>query len=191
MFIISSAASPVAFNVLILAWTIFRRSSIRSMSTANLKLFSWHPCMEIPVSLSRSPSITLSRYVMEVVGDNGSPCRDPIDDVNHSPMHVLSDANGKLACSPMTWSIFVNRLPTPYDFIVAHVRLCLTESKAFGSLWSSCKQFTLILTIVHSASYHPENVLLACIGCVYLLQGATVPQNMPNNRSEEELLGQL
>jgi len=59
---------------------------IRSMSSANLRLFSCYPCMEIPVPLSRSPSITLSRYVMKVMGDNGSPCCVPIDNVNHSPM---------------------------------------------------------------------------------------------------------
>jgi len=73
MFILSPASSPAAFKVLMFAWSISRRSSIRSMLSANYRLFSWYPCMEIPVPLSRSPPITLSRYVMKVVGDNGSP----------------------------------------------------------------------------------------------------------------------
>jgi len=86
MFILSPAASPAAFEVLMFARNICRRCSIRSMSSANLRLFSWYPCMKMPMPLSRSPSITLSRYVMKAVGDNGSPCRVPIDNVNHSSM---------------------------------------------------------------------------------------------------------
>jgi len=112
---LSPAASPAAFKVLIFAWSISCRPSIRSMSSANLRLFSWYPCMEIPEPLSFSPSITLSRYVSKVMGDNGSPCRVPIDDVNNSPMSCPT-RTANYAFSPMTWSICVNRLPTPYDF---------------------------------------------------------------------------
>jgi len=66
MFIPSPAASrATAFKVSMFDWSISRRSSIRSMSSANLRLFSWYPCMEmpVPVPLSRSPSITLSLQI--------------------------------------------------------------------------------------------------------------------------------
>ena len=60
-------------------------SFIRSMPSANLRLFTNVPPSLIPQLLSFVWSITRSRYVMNSRGDSGSPCRVPRSAWNHSP----------------------------------------------------------------------------------------------------------
>src|SRR2546426_4702386 len=76
--------------------------------------------------------MTLSKYVIKIFGEIGSPCLFPIVVVNHSPTSCPT-FTAIFDLSPISLRICTNLLPTPYDLSVAQIISNLMESNAFGS----------------------------------------------------------
>ncbi len=62
------------------------------MSSENLRLLILYPWTDIPVPLSLTESITLSRYEINIFADIGSPCLVPTVVLNQSPNVVLKQS---------------------------------------------------------------------------------------------------
>ncbi len=139
MLICNAAASPASLIRSRFPCNSTLSSSSRTMSSANLRLLILYPWTDIPVPLSLTESITLSRYEMNIVGDIGSPCLVPTVVLNQSP---ISSPTRTADCeiSLMFCSILINLAPTPYDLSVAQVTSCSMESNAF---WKSTKQLMM------------------------------------------------
>src|SRR2546426_10761665 len=87
--------------------------------------------------------MTLSKYVIKIFGEIGSPCLVPIVVVNHSPTSSPT-FTAIFDLSPISLRICTNLLPTPYDLSVAQIISNLIESNAF---WKSTKQLYTILLL--------------------------------------------
>src|SRR5207244_1933278 len=112
--------------------------------------------------------MTLSKYVIKIFGEIGSPCLVPIVVVNHSPTSCPN-----LYChfdlSPISLRICTNLLPTPYDLSVAQIISNLIESNAF---WKSTKQLYTILLFLDAFSAINLNSKICCIVLLSLLNPA-------------------
>src|SRR6218665_2852252 len=100
----------------------------KTMSSANCRLLMRSSYTETLVPLSWIfPLITLSKYVMNVFGEIGSPCLVPPVVRNQSPVS-LPILTGDFDLYPMFCEIPISLSPTPYDFSVAQLTSCLMES---------------------------------------------------------------
>src|ERR1043165_7650245 len=95
-------------------------SSIMSMSSANLRLFIFRPCTDIPLQLSLTPSIALSKSEINTSGDIGSPCLVPLSVLNHSP-NSFCIQTAAIAFSFMSLRIVISLSLTPYELRAAQV----------------------------------------------------------------------
>src|SRR3989454_11449071 len=98
--------------------------------------------------------MTLSKYVIKIFGEIGSPCLVPIVVVNHSPTSSPT-FTAIFDLSPISLRICTNLLPTPYDLSVAQIISNLIESNAF---WKSTKQLYTILLFLDA--FDPYNYII-------------------------------
>src|SRR5207245_903549 len=113
--------------------------------------------------------MTLSKYVIKIFSEIGSPCLVPIIVVNHSPTSCpIFTAIFDL--SPISLRICTNLLPTPYDLSVAQIISNLIESNAF---WKSTKQLYTILLFLDAFSAISLNSKICCIVLLSLLNPFT------------------
>src|SRR5437870_12326395 len=100
--------------------------------------------------------MTLSKYVIKIFGEIGSPCLVPIVVVNHSPTSCPT-FTAIFDLSPISLKICTNLLPTPYDLSVAQIISNLIESHAF---WKPTKQLYTILLFLDAFSAINLNILI-------------------------------
>src|SRR2546426_1681888 len=103
--------------------------------------------------------MTLSKYVIKIFGEIGSPCLVPIVVVNHSPTSCPT-FTAIFDLSPISLRICTNLLPTPYDLRIAQIISNLMESNAF---WKSTKQLYIILLFLDAFSAINLNNKICCM----------------------------